>query len=98
MGASASSISLKKKGPFLSMTDTDGQVQRVVHATGERIPMRKVFFKIDEIVSLSLRMDGNDVVMTLKNGTEFLLCGLEEGEEVYDFLQCKMIQEEDDEE
>jgi len=70
-----------------------GAIKREL-ATGDRVALRRVFVQLDDICSVSCKNDDNDVVMTLKNGVEYLLDELEEPDEVYRAI-CKFIVEDE---
>eukprot|EP00957_Ditylum_brightwellii_P209515 15362064-Ditylum_brightwellii.AAC.1 len=61
---------------------SEGAIKREL-ADGERVALRRVFVQLDDICSVSCKNDDNDVVMTLKNGVEYLLDELDEPTEVY---------------
>ena len=99
MGGSASSIRLKKKGPFLTVKDNDGQVRRVIRnddGSTTKIPAKRIFFQIEDITTVSQKLEENDVILTLVNGVEYCLNELEDPDSVYDFLVESIYKEEDD--
>lgn len=99
MGGAASSIRLKKKGPFLTIKDNDGQVRRVIRnddGSKTKIPAKRIFFQIDDITTVSQKLEQNDVVLTLVNGVEYCLDDLEDPDGVYDYLVEAIYRDEDD--
>mmetsp|Transcript_65464 Transcript_65464/g.96913 ORF Transcript_65464/g.96913 Transcript_65464/m.96913 type:complete len:80 (-) Transcript_65464:1385-1624(-) len=66
-----------------------GAIKREL-STGDRVSLRRVFVQLDDIVSVSIKNDDNDVVMTLKNGVEYLLDELDEPVMVYRTI-CRYI-------
>merc|ERR1712087_788192 len=96
MGAGASSIDMQKKGPFLVVKDDDGQIQRVVRETGDKIPIKRLFVKLEDITSVTQKNDENDVILTLRNGVEYCLDSLDEPGEVWSAICDKIVQDEDD--
>mmetsp|Transcript_72420 Transcript_72420/g.187911 ORF Transcript_72420/g.187911 Transcript_72420/m.187911 type:complete len:97 (+) Transcript_72420:63-353(+) len=93
----AGSIEVKKKGAFLQIKSEDGVLKRVDRQSGDRIPIKQLFVKIEDITSISEKLDDNDCIMTLRNGVEYCLDELEEPDDVYDAVKEKMMQDEDDE-
>uniref|UniRef100_A0A6V2GI62 Uncharacterized protein n=2 Tax=Ditylum brightwellii TaxID=49249 RepID=A0A6V2GI62_9STRA len=79
----------RKIGSFMEVTSDDGAIKREL-ATGDRVSLRRIFVQLDDIVSVSCKNDDNDVVMTLKNGVEYLFDELDEPDEVYRAI-CRYI-------
>lgn len=97
----ASSVSLKKKHGFLCCKDEEkqGVVKRIVREDDggvTRVPVYAAFFAITDIVTVSQKLEENDVLLTLKNGTEYCLDGLDEPDEVYDYIIRTVYKEEED--
>mmetsp|Transcript_19495 Transcript_19495/g.25769 ORF Transcript_19495/g.25769 Transcript_19495/m.25769 type:complete len:96 (+) Transcript_19495:74-361(+) len=87
------SVTARKIGSFMEVSSDEGAIKREL-ATGDRVALRRVFVQLDDICSVSCKNDDNDVVMTLKNGVEYLLDELEEPDEVYRAI-CKFIVEDE---
>ena len=41
---------MSRRGAFLELMDEDRQIRRVVRETGERIPIRRLFVKLSDVV------------------------------------------------
>lgn len=100
MGA-AGSVQIKKKGEFLQIKDEEGSgvLQRVIRLEDgkAKVKVKKVFLKISDITSVSQKLEEEDVVLTLCNGAEYCLDGLDDASEVRKAIQKKMLQDDDDE-
>jgi len=97
----ASSVTLKKKHGFLAMKDEEGTgaVKRVIREDDggiTRIPVKTAFFQISDITTVSQKQDENDVLLTLSNGVEYCLDGLDEPGEVYDTIITVVYKDEED--
>mmetsp|Transcript_25287 Transcript_25287/g.38248 ORF Transcript_25287/g.38248 Transcript_25287/m.38248 type:complete len:95 (-) Transcript_25287:3-287(-) len=86
-------VQARKVGAFAELTSDDGALKRVT-ADGDKIPIRRLFIQLDDVCSVSCKADDNDVVLTLKNGVEYLLDELEEPTETYAEL-CRYIAEDE---
>eukprot|EP00560_Eucampia_antarctica_P006712 CAMPEP_0197824104 /NCGR_PEP_ID=MMETSP1437-20131217/1409_1 /TAXON_ID=49252 ORGANISM="Eucampia antarctica, Strain CCMP1452" /NCGR_SAMPLE_ID=MMETSP1437 /ASSEMBLY_ACC=CAM_ASM_001096 /LENGTH=100 /DNA_ID=CAMNT_0043423603 /DNA_START=69 /DNA_END=371 /DNA_ORIENTATION=- len=75
-------------GSFLEVTADDGDLKRIT--LEGYIPVRRLFVKISDITSVSCKAEDNDVIMTLKNGVEYLLDELDEPTETYAEV-CRQI-------
>eukprot|EP00560_Eucampia_antarctica_P006461 CAMPEP_0197823550 /NCGR_PEP_ID=MMETSP1437-20131217/884_1 /TAXON_ID=49252 ORGANISM="Eucampia antarctica, Strain CCMP1452" /NCGR_SAMPLE_ID=MMETSP1437 /ASSEMBLY_ACC=CAM_ASM_001096 /LENGTH=67 /DNA_ID=CAMNT_0043422773 /DNA_START=93 /DNA_END=292 /DNA_ORIENTATION=+ len=64
-------IQVRNVGKFLEITSDDGDLKRIT--IDGNIPCRRLFIKITDITSVSCKANDNDVIMTLKNGVEYLL-------------------------
>jgi len=79
--------------------DSSGQVKRIVREDDGgvvRVPLKSAFFAITDIVTVSMKLEEPDVLLTLQNGVEYLLDNLEEPEEVYNFIVATIYKDEDD--
>lgn len=96
----AGAVQIVKRGPFIEINDEDGcgAVKRIIRLEDgkAKVPCKKVFMKISDMTSVSQKSDENDVVVTLKNGVEYCLDGIDEPDEVRKQLCKKMVQEDDD--
>jgi len=73
-----------------------GSVKQVSRESGERIPIRRLFVEIGDITSVSCKAYENDVILTLKNGSEYLLDEVEDPTEVYATFCRMLVQDEYD--
>lgn len=100
MGASASNISMRRKGAFLQVSDEEGQVKRIIReddGSVSHMKCKKIFLKLGDITSVSQKLEENDVIITLKNGVEYVLDNLESPDETFEGLRKKIFCAEDDE-
>merc|ERR1712187_822643 len=88
----------KKRGDFLLIKDKDGcgLLKRVVREAGDKIPVKRIFVKLCDITTVSQKQDENDVLLTMKNGTEYCLDNLEKPKAVFRSLCTKIAQADDD--
>mmetsp|Transcript_4739 Transcript_4739/g.5081 ORF Transcript_4739/g.5081 Transcript_4739/m.5081 type:complete len:96 (+) Transcript_4739:113-400(+) len=86
-------VTARKIGSFMEVTSEDGAIKREL-ASGDRVSLRRVFVQLDDICSVSVKNDDNDVVMTLKNGNEYVLDELDEPDDIYKGI-CRFILEDE---
>jgi hypothetical protein len=91
----AGGVEIQKKGSFLHVKSEDGTIKRVIRETGDTIPIKQLFVKIDDITSISEKVEDNDCLMTLKKGNEYCLDEVNEPDEIFDAVKNKMIQEDE---
>mmetsp|Transcript_28404 Transcript_28404/g.27271 ORF Transcript_28404/g.27271 Transcript_28404/m.27271 type:complete len:92 (-) Transcript_28404:22-297(-) len=88
-------IQVRNVGKFLEITSDDGDLKRIT--IDGNIPCRRLFVEIADITSVSCKANDNDVIMTLKNGVEYLLDELDEPTEVYAEVCRQIVVDEYDE-
>ena len=70
-----------------------GDLKRI-YATGESVAVKRLFVELDDITSVTCKAHDNDVVITLKNGCEYLLDELNDPKEIYGQI-CRYIAEDE---
>jgi len=98
-------ITMEKKGDagvFAEIAHEGGKIKRVIRETGERITIKKVFFKLTDVGTSTVKLGKNDMVITFSNGVEYCLDGLADPDKAYlkftqFILDCPEEEEEEEE-
>merc|ERR1711904_695166 len=86
LAAMGDSLSMERKGDYIQFAGEDGQMKRVVRDTSDKISVKKIFCKLSDISSVTVKAEKNDVTLTLVNGVEYCLEELDDADAVYEAL------------